>query len=209
MYLRGNIWQDIVASIQHVPPGEERFTQRYIERIYYPTYTRLDGLLAGVLLAVLKVFRPDQWALVIKHANKILLVGLGGLWLAIATFSDRFGYDAATYGYPLLAFSFALIVAAASSSSSIIGRFKVPGAYLLATLAFSLYLTHKSVFHVVKTTIGPQLRNSGYLAFFVYGLSVFATGIVLYLVVERPFLQLRRKLLVRNNKLSGDLPQRF
>ena len=30
----------------------------YIEDIYYPTWMRLDGLLMGIMLAALQVYRP-------------------------------------------------------------------------------------------------------------------------------------------------------
>jgi hypothetical protein len=34
------------------------FALAYVEKIYYPTHTRLDGLLVGVTLATIKTFRP-------------------------------------------------------------------------------------------------------------------------------------------------------
>src|SRR6185312_7951846 len=34
----------------------------WLESIYYPTWTRLDGLLAGVLLATIQAYRPRWWA---------------------------------------------------------------------------------------------------------------------------------------------------
>ena len=34
----------------------------FVEDIYYPTWNRLDGLLAGVILAVWKTYRPGSWA---------------------------------------------------------------------------------------------------------------------------------------------------
>jgi peptidoglycan/LPS O-acetylase OafA/YrhL len=91
------------------------------------------------------------------------------------------------------------IVAGAASSNSMIGKYKVPGAYVVATLAYSLYLTHKSVYHLVHTTIEPQLNNNGYVAFFVYALAVLLVASLLYVVVERPFLKLRVKFFAWDN----------
>lgn len=146
MYLRSDIW------LNEIGLGPD--TRLYIEKIYYPTYTRLDGLLAGVLLATFKVFRPQLWSVAMNHGNKILLVGFSGLALAIWIFKDRFELLGAVIGFPILSFSFALIVAGASSSSSIICRYKVPGVSIVATLAYSLYLTHKSVFHMSDQMLG-------------------------------------------------------
>ncbi len=189
MYLRGYIWVNQLG-----------WGQSYFENIYYPTYTRLDGLLAGVLLAALKVFKPKLWGFIMNHANKALLVGLSGVALSIWIFEARFGYMATVIGFPILSFSFAFIVAGASSSSSVFGKYKVPGAYFVATLAYSLYLTHKSVFHMLNTTIGEQLSAKGYVAFFVYGGAALFVAIILYVIVERPFLKLRTAVIAWDNK---------
>ena len=195
MYLRGYIWVN-----------ELGWGQSYFEKIYYPTYTRLDGLLAGVLLAALKVFKPKLWDFIMSHSNKVLLVGLSGVMLAIWIFKARFGYMATVIGFPILSFSFAFIVAGASSPHSALGKYKVPGAYFVATLAYSLYLTHKSVFHMVNTTIGEQLSTNGYVAFFVYGGAVFLVAITLYVIVERPFLKLRTVVISWDNKSRLGVP---
>jgi len=189
MYLRGYIWVN-----------ELGWGQSYIEKIYYPTYTRLDGLLAGVLIAALKVFKPKLWDFVMNHSNKVLLVGLSGLTLAVWLFKARFGYMATVIGFPILSCSFAFIVAGASSPYSVLGKYKVPGSYFVATLAYSLYLTHKSVFYMVNTTVGEQLSENGYVAFFVYGVAVFLVAFILYVIVERPLLKLRTAVIAWDNR---------
>jgi len=50
----------LVQELQ--PLGADNAGVKYIEHIYYPTYTHLDGLLAGVTLALIKIFRPAWWA---------------------------------------------------------------------------------------------------------------------------------------------------
>ncbi|MFT4928925.1 MAG: peptidoglycan/LPS O-acetylase OafA/YrhL [Phenylobacterium sp.] len=191
MYLRGDIW---LNGLTDYPPYRQ-----YVEKIYYPTYTRLDGLLAGVLLATLKVFRPNLWGVAMHHANKLLLVGFSGLALAIGVFQVRFGFMATVIGFPILSFSLAFIVAGASSANSMIGRYRVPGASVVATLAYSLYLTHKSVFYMITTNFESQLSSNGYLTFFVYAIAALLAASILYVIVERPFLKLRSKFLAWNN----------
>lgn len=34
----------------------------YMREIYYPRYSRVDGLLVGVCLATVRIFYPDRWA---------------------------------------------------------------------------------------------------------------------------------------------------
>jgi len=183
MYLRGDIWLNQMGSFS--------FYTDYVEKIYYPSYTRLDGLLAGVLLATIKVFRPHFWQIILTHSNKAFVLGALGLALSIWLFKDRFALMASIIGFPILSISLAFIVASASSTSSILGKVKVPGAYLIATLAFSYYLTHKSVFHLVKTYGGELIIGNGYVSFLVYGFAATFVASVLYFTVERPFLKLR------------------
>ena len=54
----------------------ENFITLYIEKIYYPTYTRLDGLLMGVVLAVIKAFRPMWWQKLMTYGYAMLAAGL-------------------------------------------------------------------------------------------------------------------------------------
>lgn len=41
--------------------GQPAYVPAFITQIYMPSYTRLDGLLAGVMLAGVRGFRPDWW----------------------------------------------------------------------------------------------------------------------------------------------------
>lgn len=183
MWLRSDIW---LNDLTGYPVYRD-----YVEKIYYPSYTRLDGLLAGVLLALLKVFKPTCWSEITHHGNKVFFAGVAGLALTVWLFQDRFGYIATVYGFPLLSLSLAFIVAAASSTQSLIGKFKIPGAGLIATLAYSLYLTHKSVYYMVKENIVWQYGIYGLTGFVITTAAVFIVAAMLYLLVERPFLKLR------------------
>jgi len=55
-------WICFVGPAVHRLGADAAMEAVYPEYIYYPTYTRLDGLLVGVTLAGIKVFRPGWWA---------------------------------------------------------------------------------------------------------------------------------------------------
>ncbi|MEO7030008.1 MAG: acyltransferase, partial [Acidobacteriaceae bacterium] len=44
--------------------------------IYYPTYSRLDGLAIGVGLAILRSFRPSWWSRIARHGDLLLVCGV-------------------------------------------------------------------------------------------------------------------------------------
>ena len=64
--------------------------------------------------------------------------------------------------------------------------------------AYSLYLTHKQVYHMVHVAAGDVLDPHPVLAFLIYASAALAAGALLYWAVERPFLKLRDRMGARN-----------
>ncbi|KTF41626.1 acyltransferase family protein [Xanthomonas translucens] len=188
------------SALERIGDGLQR--NWFIEDIYYPTWNRLDGLLAGVVLAVLKVFRPQRWQWLQAHANALLLAGLAVCALALWLFRERTGLLGNAIGWPLLSLGLALLVIAGASTRSWIGRRALPGAGWLAAISYSLYLTHKAVFHLTQRWLGAALGGRGLLAFAVYAAMALLAAALLHYAVERPFLQLRERL----RRTSADVP---
>lgn len=202
MALRAWIWHSELAPLVGVVSGEHNFYQRYIETIYYPIYTRLDGLMAGVLLAVVKGFRPAWWARAMAHPWTLLAAGLALLGAAMLLFRDLFSMAGAIAGWPLLAIALAGIVAALASPHGWPGRVRVPGAQPLAAMAFSLYLVHKLAYHWVGLHYGDALAATPLFGFLVYNGAALAAGALLYCAVERPGLRLRDRVLAAPHRMS-------
>jgi len=191
MILRSYVWLHHVGIPNHRQGA-------YVELIYYPTIMRLDGLLAGVVLAAIRWFRPGLWQKAMDNPYRLLALGIGSLAVAIWVARDRFNFAASVFGFPMIAVSLALIVAACVSDKCILGRIRIPGAESIATVTFSLYLSHKMTWHVLKT-FWPELVNAGGLpSFCAFAGSAFLVGSVLFFLVERPFLQLRPSCIQRH-----------
>jgi peptidoglycan/LPS O-acetylase OafA/YrhL len=165
----------------------------YIEDIYYPTWMRLDGLLMGIMLATLRVYRPAAWIRWQARSNAFLLGGIAVSGLAFWLFHDRTGLPANALGWPLLSFGFGLLVFAGADRRSLIGRWRVPGAGWIAAISYSLYLSHKLAFHFVQARFGAALQRHGAIAFASYALAVLVVGATLHYLIERPFLRLRER----------------
>ena len=177
--------------------GSDAFGVKYIERIYYPTYSRLDGLLAGVSLALIRLFRPAWSALIARRIFLVLLTGLALIACSVWFFSDRFtsatGAAAAgtIVGFPILSLGLALLTAALTERRSWLGRLRVPGAQVVSTLAFSLYLTHKEVAHLDSLYFARITDTRDWHSTLFLAATCLIVAAILYLAVERPFLTLR------------------
>ncbi len=190
MCLRAWLW-----THQVVGPDGQIHDMRYMRLIYYPTWSRLDGLLAGVAAAAIKLFRPRLWDKVTARPN--LLLALGALTVIASSWlfgGQIAGFWGATFGYPLLALGLGAMVMGASAPESIIGRRAIPGAGWVAAASYSLYLSHKMVFHAVSAGLAPIPADWKPLAPVLAVALAAPAGVALHLLVERPFLKLRDRL---------------
>ncbi len=157
----------------------------YYEQIYYPTWARLDALCGGVLLAVIRVYRPLIFERLARAQAPVLTTAMislvSGLWL----FKDGPTWAAVVCGLPLIAAAMTGLVLAATRWA-----FRVPGAAMLAAGAYSLYLSHKLAFAWVRDR-WPVVLENGWLAALVCTVVAGAVGAVLHWSVERPFLRWR------------------
>jgi peptidoglycan/LPS O-acetylase OafA/YrhL len=191
MALRGYFWlHDVAAKPFDIAAAPH--SGPYMRLVYYPTVTRLDGLLMGIAAAALRTFRPAAWARVTARPNLLLAVGLAGIVASTFFFQEQIArFWPAVLGYPLLSASIALVVMAGSESRSLIGRYPIPGAGAMAAGAYSLYLSHKMVFHLVQLVVPRLPAMAQGVAFGIALIGALFVGAALYWLVERPFLKLR------------------
>ncbi len=169
--------------------------------IYYPTWTRLDPLVFGVALAAIEKFRLQWWKRLVNFATWLWLPGLAlivyALWLGEG---DYLTITAAVWQFPLLAFGFAALLVCAVSPRSILRHVKIPGAAFIASIAYSAYLVQKLVIHAVAQFCSAyNVALTSASALVGVEICVYATATVLFLTIERPFLQLRHRIAPRSS----------
>lgn len=185
MALRYGLWRDLAA----LPPSGPLF----LKTIYYPTWTRLDGLTLGVLLAAARTWLPDAWARYCAPAVTGLL-GAAAIAGALALVGDTgilLPLTGVVVVYPLFSLGCALVLSALLDLEPWLARFRVPGVAFTAGLAYSLYLVHKPVIHALN----EHFWLSGWGGFAAYFGAAFAAAMVLHYAVERPFLRLRERVM--------------
>ena len=188
MLLRSQLW------LEHVD-GQKYGTWFYYKLIYYSSFCRLDELVAGVALALLKNRHPGAWTRLTEYGNAWLALGVCvtacTFWMLLA---DRYSFASTVFGYPLLALGFGLLILAALSRGSLLRDLRVTGAGSLAVWSYAIYLAHRGASAVgaqwlSKMGYGPQ---TGVAIVALLALSVLS-GWLLYRVVETPFMALRER----------------
>jgi peptidoglycan/LPS O-acetylase OafA/YrhL len=167
--------------------------------IYYPTWTRLDPLVFGVALAAIEKFRPQWWRRLMNLAPWLMLPGLALIVYALYLGEGDYLTIAATiWQFPLIALGMAALLVCAVSPRLILRRVKIPGAAFIASIAFSAYLIQKLVIHfVAQFCSSHNIALTSAAALVGVELCVYAVATILFLAVERPFLQLRHRIAPR------------
>ena len=177
--------------------------------VYYPTWTRLDPLVLGVGLAATERFRPRWWAHLLGHARWLWLPGLVaigyGLFLGEG---DMLTVAACIWQFPLIALGMSLLLICAVSERLPFHRLRIPGAAFVASVAYSVYLSHKLVIHQsVLFCAARHLPLTSATAIVLNFAAILVGGSLLYFAVERPFLLLRRRSAVRALPRDSPVPE--
>ena len=208
MGLRFTIWQSQVG----VPAEAYEYSQAfaaYIRDVYYPTYNRLDGVVFGVVLAAVRLFRPLLWE---RYMPPYIALVIGSMFAtaALMIFSGRGPFaetnlplmlqplPGAVVGFPLFSAGVALLLGALLDLQPKIGRWHLPAVTGIATLSYSLYLTHKGVYNLDRMVFGRE-NLQGLSGFVIYFATCFIVAVALWFLVEKSFLHLRDHLVPRSH----------
>jgi len=166
----------------------------WYQYLYYPTYNRLDGLLVGVAIAALPPFLPKAWARISQFGN--VSIGLGGIAIVGAYFlcEDQQTFAASIFGFPLVALGYGFVVVGAISSNSFLYRYPSKITSSLATLSYALYLTHKGIIHITQQLLVDFHLDPHLMLLLCMGTCLLG-AYSLHLVIEKPFMKLRNRLL--------------
>jgi peptidoglycan/LPS O-acetylase OafA/YrhL len=173
--------------------------------IYYPTWTRLDPLVFGVALAAIEKFRPQWWQRLTNCASWLWLPALVlivyGLWLGEG---DYLTITACVCQFPLIALGMAALLICAVSPRLFFRRVAIPGAAFIATIAYSAYLIQKLVIHfAARFCDNHNIALTSAPALLGVEIAVYAAALLFFVLIERPFLQLRRRIAPRSSPAAA------
>ncbi len=176
--------------------------------IYYPTWTRLDPLVFGVALAAIERFRPHWWKRLMDFAIWLWLPGLGLIAYALYLGeTENLTLFACVWQFPLIAVGMATLLICMVSPRLPFRRVAIPGAAFIASIAYSAYLIQKLVIHAVgQFCTNHNIDLTSAAALLGVELCVYIVATILFLTVERPFLQLRHRIARRELPAARKCP---
>jgi peptidoglycan/LPS O-acetylase OafA/YrhL len=185
-------WHTLVAPFA----DNDDFWQHWSKWIYYPTYSRLDGLLMGVSIAAIFQFRPALKEKLQLYGNWLLLASLlvltGGYFLC----ADEQTFSASIFGFPLVDFGYGLMVLSAICPTGILYKFKSKATANIAMLSYDAYLIHKIVIHVTQEQFSKlHIEKDSNLMFLICIITSLSAAWLLNRIIEKPFLQWGDKIL--------------
>jgi peptidoglycan/LPS O-acetylase OafA/YrhL len=163
--------------------------------LYYPSYNRLDGLLVGVSIAAIYQFLPRIWLKIGNFGNEWIAWGFIVLFGAYFLCEDQTSYYATVFGFPTVAIGYGFLVLGALSPTSFLFKWQSKITTFIATLSYSIYLIHKGVFHLTQNLISPLgIHKNSHLMLIICLISCLFFAFLLHLIVEKPFIKFRKKI---------------
>jgi peptidoglycan/LPS O-acetylase OafA/YrhL len=191
-------WYSFVLPFQNA----DGYYLNWYKWIYYPTYSRLDGLLVGVSIAALFQFRTNIKDKILKYGNESLLISVFVLTGAYFLCSDLASYNTTFFGFPLIAIGYGLMLIGAISPSSFLYKINFRVSANIATLSYSIYLTHKFIIHLTQENFTKMnVSKDSNLMFLACIITSVSGAFLLNIIIERPFWVLRNKIL--SPKMAG------
>jgi len=194
LFMRWIIWHFYLTPIRE----SDDFGMLWYRWIYYPTFTRLDGLAIGVAIAAVYRFRFARLIPLRTYANRILIIGILLFVVCYYICANQQSALASVFGFSLIAITFGIFVLSAILPGSLLFRFNSFITQNLATLSYSLYLSHKGVIHLVQSLLKKSriLGDSGLMLMICISACLIG-ALIMRILIEKPVLKLRNKILNR------------
>lgn len=194
LFILGFFIRAWIYNNYYLPVSDDEYGGVYwYQYIYYPTYTRLDGLLVGVSIAAIFHFLPTIWNKIEKWGNWLVLFSLIVFTTVLIFFGDNLTFKDSVFVFPIVDFGFGILVIAALSKKSFLYKWQSSATTFLANISYALYLIHKIVIHLVH----HFFANTSISANLLMLCSLIASIIVAFLMhvcIEKPFMRLRNKI---------------
>ena len=138
-----------------------------------------------------------------RYANPMIIGGCILFALSLFLCMDQHSAGATIFGFGLIAISFGFFVLSAILPGSLLYRSKSVITENLATLSYSLYLSHKGIIHITqKWFSGLGIPGNSNWMLLICMITCICGALLMRIFIEKPFFGMRNKLL----ETSGTVP---
>ena len=200
--LRLYSWYDVYL---HQTNGVEN-RMLWVQTIYYPTYNRLDGLLAGVSIAAMYNYLPVIFNRLSKYANLLIAIGLIILTGTYFLCGNNMDFVRSVFSFPLVSIGFGCTVLGAIMPNSFLYKWKSVVLTKIAELSYALYLVHMAIILSAQTVLSDWgiAKNSSLMLVLTIILCI-VVALILHHAIEKPFMKMRERFLKPAGALMGEM----
>ncbi len=194
--IRLYLWNNNLDPIKYPDAYKGNF---WITWIYYPTYSRLDGLLTGITIAAVFEYLPNLTNRLLKLGNLFLVIGIAILVGAYFLCLNRVSYNANVFGFPTVALGYGFCVLAALCPNSFLYKMNFSFFKRIAILSYAVYLCHKAICKLCHIYFSKHgVDEDGNLMLLICIVATLLAALIIRFLVENPFLKLRDKILLKH-----------
>ena len=195
-------WYDVYL---HQTNGVEN-RMLWVQTIYYPTYNRLDGLLAGVSIAAMYNYLPAIFNRLSNYANLLITTGLIILTGTYFLCGNNMDFVRSIFSFPLVSIGFGCTVLGAIMPDSFLYKWKSAVLTKIAELSYALYLVHMAIILSAQTVLSNLgiAKDSSWMLLLTIILCV-AIALLLHHAIEKPFMKMRERFLNPAETLQGKM----
>lgn len=194
MAIRQGIWYYHVVSFS----GSDDYWRIWYMNIYYPTYTRLDGLITGVFISYYFNFYADKTKALMKRGNIMGCLSLVVLALSFWMCHNQTEQMASVPGFTAVALGYGLLVTSSIAPGSFLYKTTSFFTSQLAALSYSIYLTHKGIIHLTQQWVSHgHINVSGNVTLLLSAVNCVLVALLFRYLIEKPAAALKNRLLVR------------
>jgi peptidoglycan/LPS O-acetylase OafA/YrhL len=153
-------------------------------------------LLIGISIAAIFQFKPLLKEEIQQRGNTLLLASILLLTAGYFVCTNEQSFSASIFGFTLVDIGYGVMVLGAVSRSSFLYKRRSYFTTRLAALSYAIYLTHKIVIHLIQQyLVTEKIDKESNTMLFICIIGSLLAGYLLNVVIERPFLRLRGKLI--------------
>lgn len=160
--------------------------------------SRCDAIFIGVMVAWVQLYAPVVWQ---RHSLKFLLAGLVLLVVVVSVPQQPGTLYKNVFSCTIQSVAFAMLLPSAAKLSQ--SRTSFEGIIThVSVLSYSMYLINLMIVQLIVANFSETAKQWGAWSYVIYWIAVIVLSYLLYILVEKPFMKLRKRVTFVSPQIS-------